>query len=159
MNIDRWFKPNGSTVVHEVLNQYENLVVVASLKSNAGWQTYKGSSIKVIGGREGQGELLDALPPGATEIHTGRVAGILQLMKVLPESEAIKVLPRLQAYVRKHKTQIEHLDKKDPALIAMRSLMHSCAWVGHSSISITRRDVENCTRLEAHVQYLRSLLN
>jgi hypothetical protein len=154
-----WWKPNGSSVVHEVLWSEDDIAFVATLRLRGGWRTQGGKSIEHIGRKWSAGQIHQGLPPTVTSIHTQAVAKIRKGMTVLTNEEAVMVTPRCLEYFTEHEQTIARLNQDNPALISMNLLMRECALVGAEGSRVTRRDAENCTRLEAHLIHLKDLVS
>ncbi|HTH12410.1 MAG TPA: hypothetical protein VMA55_22790 [Acidovorax sp.] len=148
----RWWQGHGSTAVHEVIRNFGDMVVVATLDSRNGLRTYRGEALEMIGDRWTGGRLIDS--PRGTAIHTKAVAEIIKEMTVLPDEEVRTIESRCRAYISAHKAEIAKLDQEDPALRAMAMLLDSCSWLSRGG-SLSRKESQMGTQLEAHLRYLR----
>lgn len=153
----RWWQRHGSTAVHEVISDLGDMAVVATLVSQGGWRTYRGEELEFVGDLWNEGRLHDQQPSNSMTIHTKSVADILKGMTVLPDDEVLTIEAQCRAFIAEHKAEIAALDQQDPSLRAMARLLSSCSSIGWGG-RVTRKDAEKATRLEAHLQYLRSLL-
>lgn len=155
--IKKWWRQNGCTRFHEVVDLLgDNYLMVATLQTNNGWQTYPGKELVRLGSGFSEGELMDSPKGGYGCLHTKAVADVISTLRTLTEDSARTAAVEFRLFLKQNRERLTNLDTTAPEVHAAGYFHFRCN--RFSEGRLTKTDLVDATVLKAHQLYFSQLI-